>query len=62
LGKYLPGGIWHFAGKFGIYKVMGISTKATTQAIIYENIWLLSSATIVGFFTLLISSRVVFGE
>ena len=62
LGKYLPGGIWHFAGKFGIYKVMGISTKATTQAIIYENIWLLSSATIVGFFTLLISSRDVFCE
>ena len=62
LGKYLPGGIWHFAGKFGIYKVMGISTKGTTQAIIYENIWLLSSATIVGFFTLLISSRDVFCE
>jgi hypothetical protein len=62
LGKYLPGGIWHFAGKFGIYKVMGVSTKGTTQAIIYENIWLLSSATIVGFFTLLISSRDVFCE
>jgi hypothetical protein len=57
LGKYLPGGIWHFAGKFGIYKVMGISTKQTTQAMIYENIWLLSSATIVGLFTLLISSK-----
>lgn len=57
LGKYLPGGIWHFAGKFGIYKVMGTSTKKTTQAMIYENIWLLSSAAIVGFFTLLASSR-----
>jgi hypothetical protein len=62
LGKYLPGGIWHFAGKFGIYKVMGISTKQTTQAMIFENIWLLSSATIVGLFTLLISSRDVICE
>jgi glycosyltransferase 2 family protein len=62
LGKYLPGGIWHFAGKFGIYKVMGISTKRTTQAMIYENVWLLSSATIVGILTLLVSSREVFCE
>jgi len=62
LGKYLPGGIWHFAGKFGMYKVMGISTKKTTQAMIYENIWLLSSATIVGFLTLLVSSRDLFCE
>jgi hypothetical protein len=62
LGKYLPGGIWHFAGKFGIYKVMGISTKATTQAMIYENVWLLSSASITGIVTLLASSREVFCE
>lgn len=56
LGKYLPGGIWHFAGKFGIYKVKGISTRQTTQAMIYENIWLLSSATVIGLMMLLGSS------
>ena len=56
LGKYLPGGIWHFAGKFGIYKVKGISTRQTTQAMIYENIWLLSSATVIGLLMLLGSS------
>ncbi|MBM3137234.1 MAG: hypothetical protein FJZ98_03485 [Chloroflexi bacterium] len=62
LGKYLPGGIWHFAGKFGLYKVMGIDIKRITQAMVYENVWLLSSATIVGFLTLLISSTDMFCE
>ena len=56
LGKYLPGGIWHFAGKFGVYKVKGVTTKQTTQAMVYENIWLLSSATVVGLLMLLGSS------
>jgi len=57
LGKYLPGGIWHFAGKFGVYKARGITTKKTTQAMIWENIWLLSAAGVVGGFTLLITSE-----
>lgn len=56
LGKYLPGGIWHIAGKFGLYKVKGISTKQTTQAMIYENIWLLSSAFLIGILTLMVFS------
>ena len=57
LGKYLPGGIWHFAGKFGIYKVKGISTKKTAQAMVMENLWLLSSAGVVGAAALLASSK-----
>lgn len=57
LGKYLPGGIWHFAGKFGVYKARGISVKKTTRAMIWENSWLLSSAAVVGGFTLLITSK-----
>lgn len=44
LGKYLPGGIWHFVGRFGIYKMNGLSAKASTRSMILENIWLLSSA------------------
>lgn len=59
LGKYLPGGIWHFAGKFGIYKVKGISTKKTAQAMVIENLWLLSSAGVVGAVALLVSSKEV---
>jgi uncharacterized membrane protein YbhN (UPF0104 family) len=57
LGKYLPGGIWHFAGKFGVYRVKGISTKNTTQAMVIENLWLLSSAGIVGAVAFLASSK-----
>ena len=56
LGKYLPGGIWHLAGKYGIYKIKEISTKNTVRALVYENVWLLSSATIIGILLLLISS------
>jgi len=48
LGKYLPGGIWHVAGKFGFYKARQIDTKKATQAIVYENVWLLSSALVIG--------------
>lgn len=57
LGKYLPGGIWHFAGKFGVYRVKGISTKNTAQAMVMENLWLLSSAGVVGVVALLASSK-----
>jgi hypothetical protein len=57
LGKYLPGGIWHIAGKFGIYKARKITTKKSTGAIIFENMWLLSSALVIGATCLLISSQ-----
>lgn len=56
LGKYLPGGIWHFAGKFGIYRIKGITTKDSTRALVLENLWLFSSSGLVGIFLLLISS------
>jgi hypothetical protein len=62
LGKYLPGGIWHVAGKFGIYKARKVTTKKSTAAIIFENIWLLSSALVIGATCLLISSQDVLCE
>jgi len=57
LGKYLPGGIWHIAGKLGIYKARQVSLKKATQAIIFENVWLLSSAFVIGVVLLMMSSR-----
>jgi len=48
LGKYIPGGIWQFVGRFGVYKVNGLSSKASTRAMILENIWLLGSAVATG--------------
>ncbi len=62
LGKYLPGGIWHVAGKFGMYKARKITTKKTTQAIIFENLWLLSSALVIGVVFLLSFSQDVLCE
>ena len=53
LGKYLPGGIWHFAGKFGFLKIKGISNKRITQVMVAENLWLLTSAGVVGVVVLL---------
>jgi len=48
LGKYLPGGIWHFVGKFGIYRANGMSNKQATKAMLVENFWLLGSAFMIG--------------
>lgn len=48
LGKYLPGGIWHFVGKFGIYRTNGMNNKQATKAMLVENFWLLGSAFMIG--------------
>ena len=48
MGKYIPGGIWHFVGRFGIYRANNLDNKQTARAFILENIWLLSAAIAVG--------------
>ena len=48
LGKYIPGGVWHFVGRYNAYQNEKISLKKSTKAIISENIWLLSGAIAVG--------------
>ncbi|NSW54085.1 MAG: flippase-like domain-containing protein [Anaerolineae bacterium] len=54
LGKYLPGGVWHFVGRFGAYKAENFDTKKSLKAIIAENVWLISSALVVGMCFLLV--------
>ena len=54
LGKYLPGGIWHFAGKFSVYKLKGLSVKDATKVMVIETFWLFSSAALIGIASLLI--------
>ncbi len=56
LGKYLPGGIWHFAGKFGIYKASGLSARDAGKPMVLENIWLIASAALIGTSSLLLSA------
>ena len=48
LGKYIPGGVWQFVGRYGVYGINGLSGKASTRAMILETIWLLGSAVSVG--------------
>jgi uncharacterized membrane protein YbhN (UPF0104 family) len=44
LGKYIPGGVWHFVGRFNMYHEQEMSLKKSTKALIAENFWLLSGA------------------
>lgn len=48
LSKYLPGGVWHFVGRFGVYRINGLDNREAGQSILVENIWLLSSAVLFG--------------
>jgi glycosyltransferase 2 family protein len=48
LAKYLPGGVWHFVGRAGYYHTDGLTLKQATQAMVIENIWLVTSAAFVG--------------
>ncbi len=48
LGKYIPGGVWHFVGRYNAYQNEEISLKKSTKAMISENLWLLSGALMVG--------------
>ncbi len=48
LSKYLPGGVWHFVGRFGVYRLNGLDNRQATQSMIVENIWLVSSAFLFG--------------
>lgn len=44
IGKYIPGGIWHFFGRYSIYKQKSMTNKNIIYSIISENFWLLSSS------------------
>lgn len=55
LGKYLPGGVWHFAGKFAVYQARGMSAKDAARPMVIEIIWLIASAAIAGVSVLLLS-------
>ncbi len=57
LGKYLPGGIWHFAGKFSVYKLKELSVKDATRVMVIEIFWLFSSAALIGTAALLITEN-----
>ena len=48
IGKYIPGGIWHFFGRHQIYRDRGITPGRSLRLIGMETALLLSSASLVG--------------
>ncbi|MES9992483.1 MAG: FtsX-like permease family protein [Candidatus Thiodiazotropha sp.] len=48
LGKYIPGSIWQFVGKIGMYKSAGLDNKTVRDTIVLETFWVVFSAFIFG--------------
>jgi glycosyltransferase 2 family protein len=48
LGKYIPGGIWHFVGRINAYTNQNASIKKSTWILVKETYWLLSGALLFG--------------
>jgi hypothetical protein len=48
LGKYIPGSIWQFVGRIGLYKEAGLPHAIIRDAILLETFWVVSSAFLIG--------------
>lgn len=48
LGKYIPGGIWHFVGRINAYINHNSSLKKSIWVLVKESYWLLSGALLFG--------------
>lgn len=44
LGKYIPGGVWHFAARINSYKENNLSNAHVFQTMVIESIWMVSGA------------------
>jgi glycosyltransferase 2 family protein len=52
LGKYIPGGIWQFAARFGAYKSNNLTVKDMGKAFFLENVWVVLGGAMGGVFFL----------
>jgi uncharacterized membrane protein YbhN (UPF0104 family) len=48
LGKYVPGGIWHFVGRAALYAEQGLRPAAIINVLVHENTWQWASAILIG--------------
>jgi hypothetical protein len=55
LGKYIPGSIWHYVGKIGMYKSAGLNNRTIRDTIILESFWIAFSALVIGIFLIAIT-------
>ncbi len=54
LGKYVPGGVWQFAARFGAYKSNQLTVKKMGKAFFLENVWVVLGGAMGGLFFLLL--------
>ncbi|MCU7814763.1 MAG: hypothetical protein KZQ81_06040 [Candidatus Thiodiazotropha sp. (ex Rostrolucina anterorostrata)] len=55
LGKYIPGSIWQFVGRIGLYKEAGLRNHAIRDTLLLETFWVVSSAFLLGLFLICIT-------
>ncbi|MEJ2619460.1 MAG: lysylphosphatidylglycerol synthase domain-containing protein [Candidatus Thiodiazotropha sp.] len=48
LGKYIPGSIWQFVGRFTLYREEAISNSKIRDTLLLETFWVVFSALIIG--------------
>jgi len=48
LGKYIPGSIWQFVGRIGVYKEAGMQNKTIRDCLVLETYWVVFGAFIIG--------------
>ncbi len=59
VAKYIPGSIWQYVGRAGLYKAAGLSNSQIRGSIIVETIWIVGSAFICGLFLILLTRNEV---
>ncbi|MEE4194722.1 MAG: hypothetical protein V2J07_05965 [Anaerolineae bacterium] len=57
LGKYLPGGVWQYVGRYGTYRTKEMNAKSSLRAMLTEILWQISTAVLVGGIFLLSFNR-----
>jgi len=60
LGKYIPGNIWHFVGRFGYYKTENLTFTEINRALILEILFIISGSLLIGLFFLLLNQELFF--
>jgi uncharacterized membrane protein YbhN (UPF0104 family) len=44
LGKYIPGGVWHFAARINSYKENSMTNAKVLQTMVIESVWMVSGS------------------
>jgi hypothetical protein len=62
LGKYIPGGVWHFVARYSAYKGNRLSNKDIGKAFLIENYWVVVGSLFFSMFFILLSNPITLFE